>query len=50
MIMVHFEGQPHFFVRVAVGLAIDKAVYLAIGGAKLIEADIAVGFSGLSLW
>ena len=32
------------------GLAIGGTVGLAIGGAVLIETDIAIGFSGLFLW
>ena len=43
-------GQPRFFVGAAVGLVIGGAVGLAIGGAVLTGTDVAVGFSGLSLW
>ena len=48
--VVILAGQSHFFVEAAVGLAIGGTVGLAIGGAVLTEMDVAVGFSGLSLW
>ena len=45
-------GGPRFFVGAVVALAIGLggADGLAISGAVSIEADVAVGFSGLSLW
>ena len=43
-------GRPRFFVGAIMGLAINRAVGLAIGGAVSTGADVAVGFSGLSLW
>ena len=43
-------SQSHFFIRAAVGLVIGGAVGLAIGGAVSTGTDVAVGFSGLSLW
>ena len=42
-------GWPRFFDGAVICLAINKAVGLAIGGAILTGADVAVGFSGLSL-
>ena len=43
-------SQPRFFVEAAVRLVIGEAVGLAIGEAVLTEADITIGFFGLSLW
>ena len=45
-------GRPHFFDGAVVGLAVGLvgADGLAIGRAVLTGADVAVGFSGLSLW
>ena len=48
--MVVLASRPHFFVGAAVGLVIGRTMDLAIGGAVLTGTDIAVGFSGLSLW
>ena len=50
--MVDLTGQSCFrFIEVsAVSLGINGAVSLAIGGAILMGADIAVSFSGFSLW
>ena len=50
--VVEPTSRPRFFVGAVVGLAVglSGADGLAIGGAVLTEADIAVGFSGLSLW
>ena len=42
VVVVDLAGRSHFFVGAAVGLAIGRAVS--------IETDVAVGFSGLSLW
>ena len=50
IVVVDLAGQPHFFVGAAVGLGISGAVGLAIDGAVLTGTDVAVGFSGLSLW
>ena len=49
VVMMDLANWPRFFVRAAVGLAIDRAVGLAIGEAVLTKIDVAVGFSGLSL-
>ena len=49
MVMV-LASQLHFFVGAAVGLAIGGAVGLAIGGAVSTGTDVAISFSGLSLW
>ena len=43
-------GQPRFFIGAAMSLVIDGMVGLAIGGAVSTGTDVAVGFSGLSLW
>ena len=50
--MVDLTGQTYFrFTEIsAIGLSIDKVVGIAISGVVLTEADVAVGFSGLSLW
>ena len=59
--MVDPIGRPRFFAMdpasrtyfgAVVGLAIDLGGVdgLTIGGAVLTGADVAVGFSGLSLW
>ena len=48
--MVNLAGQPHFFVGAAVGLGIGGAVGLVVDGAVSTGTDVAVGFSGLSLW
>ena len=48
--MVDLISQSCFFVRVAIGLGIGEMVDLTIGGAISIGTDIAVSFSGLSLW
>ena len=42
MVVIDLVGQPRFFVGAAIGLAIS--------GAILTGMDIAIGFSGLSLW
>ena len=44
--VVDLAGWPRFFVGAAMGLAIG----LAINGAILTGADVAVGFSELFLW
>ena len=53
--VVNPTGRPRFrFIRMSV--VVDMAVglggvkSLAIGGAVSTEADITIGFSGLSLW
>ena len=45
-------SRPYFrFIEVSVvGIGLSEADGLAIGGAVLKEADVAVRFSGLSLW
>ena len=43
-------GWPRFFVWATVGLAGWPCVGLAIGGAVSMGREVAVGFSGLSLW
>ena len=48
--VVILADQPRFFVGAVVGLAIGGVVGLAIGEVVLTGTDIAVGFSGLSLW
>ena len=48
--MVDLAGQPRFFVGVAVGLGIGGAVGLAVDRAVSTGTNVAVGFSGLSLW
>ena len=50
VVVVEPMSQPRFFDGAAVGLAIGGAIGLAIGGAVSTGADVAVGFSGLSLW
>ena len=64
VVVVDPTGWPHFFVeavmdpagwprfRAIVGLAVGlgEADGLAIGGAVLTGREVAVGFSGLSLW
>ena len=50
IVVVDLAGQPRFFVRAAVGLAISKAMGLAISEAILTKTNITIGFSGLSLW
>ena len=54
MVVVDPIGQPYFrFIGIfVVGLVIglNRADGLAIDGAVLIGADVAVGFFGLSLW
>ena len=47
---VGLASRPYFFVGVTMGLVIGEMVDLAIGGAVLTRADIAIGFSGLFLW
>ena len=47
--MINLAGRPHFFVRAAMGLGIEKAVNLAIGKAILTETDITISFSELFL-
>ena len=52
--IVNLVGQPrfHFIGIFVVGLAVGlgKAEGLAIGAAVSTGVDVAVGFSGLSLW
>ena len=52
--MIDLESQSRFrFIRIfIIGLAISlsRAEGLAICGVVLTGADVAVGFSGLSLW
>ena len=48
--VVVLASRLRFFVGAAVGLTIGGVVGLANGGAILTKTDIAVGFSGLSLW
>ena len=48
--MVDLADWPRFFVEATIGLAISKAVGLAIGGAVLPGTNVAVGFFELSLW
>ena len=43
-------SQPRFFVRTAVGLAINGMMGLAIGEAILTGTNVAIGFFGLFLW
>ena len=43
-------GWPRFFIGVVMGFVIGGTADLAIGGAVLIEINIAVGFFGLFLW
>ena len=59
MVVVDPTGRPRFFVKAAVdpagrlcflAVGLDGADGLAIGGAVLMGVDVAVGFSGLSLW
>ena len=50
VVVVDLAGRPRFFVGATVGLVIGGAVGLAIGGAVSTGTDVAVGFSGLSLW
>ena len=64
VVVVDSTSRPRFFVGVTVDLAgrlcfgaivgfaigPDRVDGLAIGGAILMGSDVAVGFSGLSLW
>ena len=50
LVVVVLACRPRFFVGAAMGLAISEAMGLAIGGAVSMGTDVAVGFSGLSLW
>ena len=50
VVVVDLVGRPRFFVEAIVSLAIGRVVYLVIGEAVSTETDVAVGFSGLSLW
>ena len=44
--VVDLAGWPHFFIAAIMHLIVS----LAIGGAISMEANVIVGFSGLSLW
>ena len=48
--MVDLAGQSRFFVGVAMGLAIGETMNLAISKAVLLGKNVAISFSGLSLW
>ena len=55
MVVVDSTGQPCFrFIGISVvidlAVGLGGAEGLAIGGAVVTGADVAVGFSGLSLW
>ena len=50
LVVVVLIGRPCFFVGAAVSFAINRAVGLAIDGAVSTGTDIAISFSGLSLW
>ena len=43
-------GRPCFGAVVGLAVGLDGADGLAIGGTVLTESNVAVGFSGLSLW
>ena len=49
MVVIDLASQPRFFVGAAMGLAINRLIGLAIGGAILTKADVVVNFSGLFL-
>ena len=49
-IAVDPAGRPRFGAVVGLAVGLGGADGLAIGGAVLTGANVAIGFSGLSLW